>query len=255
MSARNAEAAEQAEVETRRRGFGHFPAADGERAVVLGRGIELTTRSLFTLVWEDFVRDALFHVVGFAGEDQERLVLSFPAEARDRAVVATAILATRDAKVALGARVRGLVGEDCLVGDGFDQSRTKRRSGDAEDRIIVRDRRPEVGLEQGWNLGRLARLGDGEQVVYTTVGRPVRIGLEAHLAHRPVALMNGQMLDRSLVARPPVGHRNLQDGRRRDCPPTSGKAWQPGATVHIETRPKPRRWVDQSTLQKLSRPR
>ncbi len=49
-------------------------------------------------LWEQIVGDAHFHVIGFAGENHDRLVLSFPAEASDGAVIAAAVGHTRNSE-------------------------------------------------------------------------------------------------------------------------------------------------------------
>ena len=62
---------------------------------VVGHRRELAGRGLVTLGLEQLVGDAHLDVVGLAGEEQQRLVLSLPAEAGDRAVVAVAVRAAR----------------------------------------------------------------------------------------------------------------------------------------------------------------
>ena len=58
---------------------------------VVGHRRELAARRLVTLDLEQLVGDAHLDVVGLAREQQQRLVLRLPAEARDRAVVAVAV--------------------------------------------------------------------------------------------------------------------------------------------------------------------
>src|SRR6185436_7257798 len=94
-----------------------------------------------------------------AREDQQRLVLGLPAEARDRAVVAvvvgltgygaagnTVVRAPAYPEIPLQPRVGGLVGEDGRVGNLLDQPRAEDRRRDAEDHVAVRKLQLEVRL-------------------------------------------------------------------------------------------------------------
>jgi len=53
--------------------------------------LELAGRIAVALILEELVGDAHFHVVGFAGEQQQRFVLRLPTEPRDRAVISVVI--------------------------------------------------------------------------------------------------------------------------------------------------------------------
>src|SRR5207253_2379353 len=58
----------------------------------IGRAIQI----FFALVGEDFVAYALLDVIGFRGEQHERLVLRLPTEASDGAVIAAGVDVTGD---------------------------------------------------------------------------------------------------------------------------------------------------------------
>ena len=60
-------------------------------AAVFRRGVEDASGGGVAFVGEAFVGDALLHVVGFGGEDQQRLVLCLPAETSDGAVIAAGV--------------------------------------------------------------------------------------------------------------------------------------------------------------------
>jgi hypothetical protein len=74
------------------------------RGHVVRHGRELAVRGLVTLVRERFVGDAHLDVIRLAGEDQERRVLSLPAEFADAPVVAVPVQPPADAEVPLGSR-------------------------------------------------------------------------------------------------------------------------------------------------------
>ena len=88
--------------------------------------------TLAPFIGEQFVRDALLHVVRLAGKDHERLVLRFPAEPGDRSIVAVAI---GSAEYAEGLRGR-FVGQDGSVLDGLYQTVAKERRRDAESQLL-----------------------------------------------------------------------------------------------------------------------
>lgn len=63
---------------------------------VFRRRIEDASRDSGSLVWKQIVRDADLDVVGFAGKDEERFVLSLPVKARDRTIAAGRVQSSTD---------------------------------------------------------------------------------------------------------------------------------------------------------------
>ena len=165
---------------------------------VVGHRPELA--GFFAFLRKELVADALLDVVGFAGEHQERFVLSFPPEARDRSVVAVSVrVAGRkeplrtapDPERGPGRGAGRVVGEDRGVGDRLDQAEAERRCGNPEAYVLASD----VGLKvllvngaAGGVAGLVAPAADDEERVHATVAATVGLVLEAGLAHRPVFL-------------------------------------------------------------------
>src|SRR5439155_19486152 len=94
---------------------------------------------------EQFVGDTHFNVIGFAGEQEKRLVLSLPSETGDRAVIAVLIRLAGDRaagehnirpaanpQCALLWYVGGLVREEHAIRNLFYQPRAKYRCGNPE---------------------------------------------------------------------------------------------------------------------------
>src|SRR5262252_9630974 len=175
---------------------------------VVRHGGELAARRLLALLGEELVRDALLDVVRLAREDQERLVLRLPAEARDRAVVAAgvgrasdvdAVGTAADAESGLAVGRRGEVVQDGAVRDALDQARAEDRRGNPEDDVPPLALGVEVLLLDGAAARVAAPVlspADDEERVHAAVGRAVRVVFEARLAH-------------GTVERDEVGHRVL----------------------------------------------
>src|SRR5438445_4488576 len=102
---------------------------------------------------KQFVGDTHFNVIGFAGEQEKRLVLGFPSETGNRAIIAVFIRLAGDraagehnirpaenSQCALLRSISGLVREKYAVRNLFDQPRAKYRSGNPEDDIVIRYR-------------------------------------------------------------------------------------------------------------------
>ena len=93
--------------EAREHGEGHGVAGYGgagavEIGLILGqRIVETGCRGIGAFGLKEFVGDAHLDVVGFAGENLERFILSFPAETSDGAVVAAVVGMTGNAESAL----------------------------------------------------------------------------------------------------------------------------------------------------------
>jgi hypothetical protein len=81
--------------------------------------------------------------------------------------------------------VIGLVCQDHLVRDLFDQAYAKHRGGNPEDHIAACELLREVRLRE-LAARRVRPTGNGEQVVDAAVRRSVRIPHEPRLAYRPV---------------------------------------------------------------------
>src|SRR5262249_23297983 len=168
---------------------------------VVGHRLELA--GFFTFLGEELVADALLDVVSLAGEQQERLVLGLPAEARDRSVVAVAIRVTgrqealdpaQDTERALRRGVGRLVRHDGGVGNRFDQPQTERRCGNAEDHVVPGDLSVKVFLvdRAGRSVARLVDPAtDDKQRVDAAVAGAIRLELEARFTHGPIALDEG----------------------------------------------------------------
>src|SRR5437660_12673815 len=121
----------------------------------------MALRGLIPLLREQLVGYALLHVVGFAREDQEGLVLRLPPEPGDRAVVTVPVLATGNAKELLSQRLGSFIRDDRAFVDGLDQARAKHRRGDPEDQVVLCGRCGKVRL--GENAARrVVSTGDGE---------------------------------------------------------------------------------------------
>lgn len=90
--------------------------------MVLRRRVVEATGRRVALVLEEVVRYALLDIVGVAREDGQRLVLDFPAEARQAAVIRIAVFMAGNPES--GLRVRGChhVAQDRRVIDGFDKT-------------------------------------------------------------------------------------------------------------------------------------
>src|SRR5439155_3009913 len=167
---------------------------------------------------------ALLHVVGFAGEKLQRLVLRLPPEPSDGAVIAVSIGVARDAQGLFERRIGVHVVDNGLLRNVFDQPRAKRRRRDAEDDIVQLFHLVEVLLREGTGLGLACNphhIGcvratlEGENIVNATIGRvadgAVRIEEERkpRLAHGSVRDdKKGDCVDAAIIS----GSRNLGVG-------------------------------------------
>ena len=125
-------------------------AGDGA-GVIFGEGVGSAGGVLFALGGEEFVGDAFLYVVGFAAEREERFVLRLPTEAGDGAVVAAGVEGPADAEGLFARGVRGQVGAERGIGDGFDEAEAV-RSG--------------VGMRKETLLTGLLKSGCGEGAAY-----------------------------------------------------------------------------------------
>ena len=96
------------------------------------RRVETAGRCFVALVRKEITRHTLFDVVGFAGEYLERLILGFPSEAGDGAVVAAGIWTAcqsvcpaANTEVLLSGAIRRQIGKNRIVIDRFDQARAE----------------------------------------------------------------------------------------------------------------------------------
>src|SRR5215471_20541695 len=126
---------------------------------VVGYGGELAARRLLTLLGKELVGDALLDVVRLAREDQERLVLCLPAEARDGAVVAArvgragdldAIGAAADAESGLAVGGRGEVVRQlqCQLEHGVRASTYPRLLGQRDGGNVRRETKRKAGRQR-----------------------------------------------------------------------------------------------------------
>lgn len=121
-------------------------------------------------VLEEFVGDAHFDVVGFACENLEGLVLTFPSEARNHAVISIPVRNAGDSQILLLLGVGQHVGVDGFFGNVLHQAGAKGRSGNAEDDIVQFKILMEVRLFDGATAG-VGAAGNDEEIVDATIGR------------------------------------------------------------------------------------
>src|SRR5215470_7620939 len=108
--------------------------------------VELAGRGVVALIRERFVGHTLLDIVSLAGEDQQRLVLRFPAKPGHGAIVAAAIEMPRDAQREFRA-VHAV--EGCLetaVRHILHQTQAENRCGDTENDIVRCGRGYEIRL-------------------------------------------------------------------------------------------------------------
>src|SRR5262245_54536772 len=91
---------------------------------------------LLALILKELVADAHLDVVSLAGEDKQRLVLRFPTEARDAAVVAAAVELAGYPESGLERSVGAQVVADDPVGDLLYQAGAEKRRGDPEHDVV-----------------------------------------------------------------------------------------------------------------------
>ena len=118
---------------------------------------------------EDFIRDALLYVVGFAGENQERFILRLPAKACNGSIVAATVLAAANTETLLRIVIRILVGKDGGIRDRFNEARSKGGCRDSENDVVRRELRTEIRLRDRTSI-RVRTARDHKQVVHSTVG-------------------------------------------------------------------------------------
>lgn len=112
----------------------------------------MTGRRFVALLRKEIARHSLFHVVGFAGKHFERLILAFPPETGNRAVVPARIWMARHVRSATDAHrlFLGTVGRLIIQNRGvvnrFDQARSEQRCWNSEHDILAGHRRPEIRL-------------------------------------------------------------------------------------------------------------
>ena len=157
--------------------------------MVLWGGVEAAAGCLVAFGREDLVGYALFHVVGFAREDGEGLVLRLPAKAGDAAVIAVAVHSAANAELVF-LRIGRKVRENRAVGNRFDQPSPKQRCGDAERGVVLGCGGGEIGLRELASHG-IGSPRDGKQVVNTAIGRAIRDCFEADDTDRAALLYEG----------------------------------------------------------------
>ena len=95
------------------------------------RRVEAASRRFVTLLREEIARHALFNVVGFAREQFERLILGFPPEAGDGAVVPAGVWTAghvgpaANAEILLSGAMSHQIGKDRIVVNRLDQARAE----------------------------------------------------------------------------------------------------------------------------------
>ena len=111
-----------------RRGEKTHERSEGDHVgLVFGREVEGAAGRFISFGGEDLVGDALFDVIGFAGEDGQRFILRFPAEAGDGAVVGIAVFMACDAELGFELRVGGFVSR--MVASSMASTRPSPNSG------------------------------------------------------------------------------------------------------------------------------
>ena len=127
----------------------------------------------------------MLDVVSLSHKNQQRLVLRFPAEASDGAVIAAGVEDTANFQRRSG-RLRGRqVGLQSGVGRGLNQAQAKQGRGGAENHIVGGKSGGKVGLRQGAARG-VGTAGDGVEVVDSAVERAVGSLDEAGFEHRAI---------------------------------------------------------------------
>ena len=202
-----------------------------QRGDAFRSSVELAVRIAFALVLEEIVGDAHFDVVGFAGEQQQRLVLRLPAESRDRGVVSIDI------------EVSGNTQRSLLLGIGR-QRRLKRAVRDVlhQAKSVHRCGYPKYNVVAG-NLGRKIGLldvaarcirpsRDHEQTMHAAIRRAVRIAHEARLANRTGGCDEGWQ---NVLGAGRGRDRDLRVGGRTGAPDCRVRM-ATGTAVEIETR-------------------
>src|SRR5262249_32639685 len=119
-------------------------------------------------------------------EDDQRLVLRLPAEARDRAGVALAIFMTCDAEGGFGGGLFALPGDDREVPDRFYQARAEDRSRNPEDQVVLRRGGVAIRLSD-IAAGRVGSAFNRKKIVHaavaSSVGRRIHV-LEPRFPYR-----------------------------------------------------------------------
>src|SRR5579862_20299 len=151
-------------------------------ARVLRRTVEYAAGDGAAFVGEQFVRDALLHVVCLAGEHEQRLVLGFPAETCDGAVVPTGVEAAANLECGSCRLSRREVSEQNCIGCGFHESQPEYGRGDAEDDVVIGYGRCEVGLAE-IAARRIGTSGNGVEAVDTAIERTVGVLDETSFAN------------------------------------------------------------------------
>ena len=100
--------------------------------------IELAVRVVLPLILEQVVGHADLDIVRFTGEQQQRLVLRLPTEARDCAVIAVVIKASGYSQGALLLRIGSQRSFESVIGRALHQAQAERRRGNPEDDVPVR---------------------------------------------------------------------------------------------------------------------
>ena len=149
------------------------------------------SRSIPAFIGKEFVCDAHFHVVGFAGKHFERFILRLPTKTRDGSVVAAGIRVAGNSQMLFERRVRLHVRKDRGIGDVFDQSGAEYRRRNAEDQIAELLHLIEIRLSKIAG-SRVRAASNGEQTVDTSIGSSTErtVGIdgerEAGFPHRTV---------------------------------------------------------------------
>ena len=138
------------------------------RLVELRRPVKHASRDGAALVGKTLVRYSLLDVVSLSCKNQERLVLRFPAEAGDGAVIAAGVEDSANFQRRSGRCRGGKVSLQSSVGRGLHQAKTKQRSRGAENHVAGGKRGGKIGLRQGAARG-IGPAGNRKQVVDAAV--------------------------------------------------------------------------------------
>ncbi len=132
-----------------------------------------------SLVRKQFVRNSHLDVVGFAGKEIQRLVLSFPTESGNRSVVSIPVWLARNPQPLFQGRVYLRVVHDRFVRNRFDHAQPEERRGNPEDYVSLGLCLLEIRLLKLATLG-VSAAGNRKNIVDTSIRSigetPVRIG-------------------------------------------------------------------------------
>jgi hypothetical protein len=172
-------------------------------ALVCGAG-----RAFVSGLRKQIVGDAHFDVVGFTGENHDRFVLGFPAEARDRAIVAAAVGHAMNAERCTNFRRSHVTLEDFAILNTIENSQTEQLQGNAKARIAVPELRFKISWGQSLGCASVRLTGrenvratdESEELMDAAVRTSIGFLGKAHFANRPELLDEGRNRIRSALA-------------------------------------------------------